>query len=417
MASVGIRKRVSARTGRVTYQVWWLLDDGSQGAQTVATPAEARELEAEKQLEIARGAWQGRRRGRLSFDRWADEWWAVWSTDPDRSPTTLAATENRLRRHVRPWFGQRPLEAIRPTLIRQWQNQLAGQLGYESLMACRSILFRILQLAEDEGAVAANPIRRVPAPKRRVDPDQVFADAKRRALTPEEAGRLLARFPLFWWDHVLCLLGTGLRFGEFAGLRLRRVHLDRTIPVLQVVDTRYQAGRFGSGFKPRPKSDAGIREVPLAPLVTEAIRRQLPPEPDPDALVFTGPGGGNGVPFGTRTTLSRHGFRRLYQTATKRACTDLAHLQLRGPHDLRHSFSTWLEDEGIPARVIDELMGHQRSRRGELEGGSRIGARYRHTTPEMAARVVQALDTRLKLALHVAEANIRAEPNLGNRVY
>ena len=80
-------------------------------------------------------------------------------------------------------------------------------------MACRSILFRILQLAEDEGAIAANPVRKVPAPKRRVDPDQVFAEAKRRALTPEEAGRLLARFPPFWWDHVLCLLGTGLRFG------------------------------------------------------------------------------------------------------------------------------------------------------------------------------------------------------------
>ena len=417
MASVGIRKRVSARTGRVTYQVWWLLDDGSQGAETVTTPAEARELQAEKQLEIARGAWQGRRQGRLSFDRWADEWWAVWSTDPDRSPTTLAATENRLRRHVRPWFGQRPLEAIRPTLIRQWQNQLAGQLGHESLMACRSILFRILQLAEDEGAIAANPVRKVPAPKRRVDPDRVFAEANRRALTPEEAGRLLARFPLFWWDHVLCLLGTGLRFGEFAGLRLRRVHLDRAIPVLQVVDTRYQAGQFGSGFKPRPKSDAGIREIPLAPLVVEAIRRQLPPQPDPDGLVFTGPGGGNGVPSGTRTTLSRHGFRRLYQTATHRARADLAHLQLRGPHDLRHSFSTWLEDEGIPARVIDELMGHQRSRRGELDGGSRIGARYRHTTPEMATRVVHALDTRLTLALHVAEATTRAEPNLGNRVF
>ena len=109
--------------------------------------------------------------------------------------TTLAATENRLRRHVHPWFGQRPLEAIRPTLVRQWQNQLAGQLGYESLMACRSILFRILQLAEDEGAIAANPIRKVPAPRRRVDPEQIFAEATRRALTPEEAGQLLARFP------------------------------------------------------------------------------------------------------------------------------------------------------------------------------------------------------------------------------
>jgi integrase len=45
----------------------------------------------------------------------------------------------------------------------------------------------------------------------------------------------------------------------------------------------------------------------------------------------------------------------MYQTAVKRA--DLGHLQLRGPHDLRHTFSTWLEDAGIPARVIDELMG------------------------------------------------------------
>jgi hypothetical protein len=82
---------------------------------------------------------------------------------------------------------------------------------------------------------------------------------------PEEAGRLLAGIPFFWWDHVVCLLGTGLRFGESAGLRRRRVHLDRAMPVLQVVDTRYQAGRFGSGFKSRPKSDAGIREVPWLP--------------------------------------------------------------------------------------------------------------------------------------------------------
>jgi integrase len=120
---------------------------------------------------------------------------------------------------------------------------------------------------------------------------------------------------------VLTLLGTGLRFGELAGLRRRRVLLDRTPPVLQVVDIRYQAGRFGSGFKPRPKSDAGIRELPLAPLVVEAIHRQLPPSSDPSALVFTGPGGGPGrpggagVPKGARTVLSRHNFHRTYQAA------------------------------------------------------------------------------------------------------
>jgi integrase len=191
----------------------------------------------------------------------------------------------------------------------------------------------------------------------------------------------------------LALLGTGLRFGEFAGLRRRRVHLDRTPPVLQVVDVRYHAGRYGSGFKPRPKSDAGIREVPLAPLVAEVIGRQLPPGASPDGLVFAGPGGGNHVAAGTRTVLSRHGLRRIYQTAAKRA--DLDHLQLRGPHDFRHTFSTWLEDDGIPARVIGELMGHQRSRHGDLDGGSRIGSRYRHTTDAMALRVVEAIQERL----------------------
>jgi integrase len=30
----------------------------------------------------------------------------------------------------------------------------------------------------------------------------------------------------------------------------------------------------------------------------------------------------------------------------------------QGAHDFRHTFSTRLEDAGIPARVIDEVIGH-----------------------------------------------------------
>ena len=59
-------------------------------------------------------------------------------------------------------------------------------------------------------------------------------------------------------------------------------------------------------------------------------------------------------------------------------------VDLHGAHDFRHTFSTWLEDAGIPARVIDELMGHQASGRSGRHQASAIGAHYRHTTPEMA---------------------------------
>ncbi len=50
-------------------------------------------------------------------------------------------------------------------------------------------------------------------------------------------------------------------------------------------------------------------------------------------------------------------------------------------------------------------MGHQSghsSRRSQGGGGSRIGTRYRHTTPEMAARVVATIEGRLAIVLQVA---------------
>ena len=83
----------------------------------------------------------------------------------------------------------------------------------------------------------------------------------------------------------------------------------------------------------------------------------------------------------------------------------LGQLRLRGTHDLRHTFATWLENAGIPARVIDELMGHAGG--GGAAGsaprrGSLIGMRYRWTTPEMEARVVAAVEQRLTGSFAVA---------------
>jgi hypothetical protein len=229
----------------------------------------------------------------------------------------------------------------------------------------------------------------------------------------------------------------------------------------------------------------------MAPLVVEAIRRQLPPGGDPDDLVFTGPGGGGpGVPRGTRTVLSRHNLHRTYHNALAKLADPAAPLrptarrillilrdggpqrldqlaarltaagrrpirpatvaaalgelhaaglatvddqdqdtltgrwaalpvardplldavELHGAHDFRHTYATWLEDAGIPARVIDELMGHQASSRGGLRG-SAIGAHYRHTTPEMAARVVDEIQQRLTVVLGVAELAVERHPN------
>jgi integrase len=368
-------------------------------------------------------------------------------------------------------------------VVRRWQNELRSQVGHDTVMACRSLLHRILQAAEDDRHIDANPVRKVPAPKPPVDPAALLGRAARRSYTPEEFGRLLAGALPFWRDHFICLVGTGLRAGELLGLRAHRVDLARRR--LEVLEVRYEAGRFGRGYKNRPKSAASIRVVPLAGPVADAIARQLPHDCPPSTLVFAGPGGSNGVPAGSRTLLTRDNLRRAYHTAVARvadpaarlaftprrvllalrdsgpeqtpealrdrlrgrvpttrtvraalceleaaglasrhtagdgqpprwSATDpprddpLVNLRLRGPHDLRHTFSTWLEDAGIPARVIDELMGHAGGRGDGGEHGQRgsvIGLRYRWTTPEMEMRVVDAIGRRLIVALKVASSD------------
>jgi integrase len=396
MASAGIRK---TSTGR--YKVWWRLDDGTQGAKTFDARGPARDFKNELLAQVAADSWTDPRRGRILFNEWADHWWQLWSSSPRRSPKGMETTESHLRCHLRPYFGRRQLRQITPSIVLRWQNELEGKLSHSGVMACRSILLRILEAARRERLIPTNPVQDVEAPKPRIDPDRIFGHERRRTFTPEEFGRFLAACRPFYRDHFLAQVGTGLRSGELLGLRRRRVYPE--LRRIEVMEVRYEAGRFGRGFKAEPKSPASVRVVPMCEQVRQAIGRQLAASARSDDLVFPGPGGSNGIPRGARTPLSTHNLRRVYQAAVVAAGEDLAHLDLHGPHDLRHTFATWLEDAGIPSRVIDELMGHTGGRRDRGAGGSPMGRIYRETTPAMLARVTTVLDDRISIAEQIAE--------------
>jgi integrase len=398
-----IQRRV--RNGRVTYRVRYRDPDGRERSRVFARKGDAEQFLTDTEARLLSGTWIDPRRSRRRFGSWAEEWWQGWAARPRRSPATLEAAESHLRLHIRPYFDGRPLGSISVLMVQRWQDGLEVKLSYNLVMACRSLLNRILQAAMDEQLIAANPVQRVRPPKRQVDPEAVFGRARRRAYTPEEFGRLLAASLSFYRDHLLVQAGTGLRSGELLGLRAQRV--DLALERLEVVEVRYDAGRFGSGYKARPKSDTSIRPVPMAGLVVEAVRRRLQGCP-PDGLVFCGPGGSHGFRRGDRSPMSVRNYRRAYRLAVSRAGLD--GLDLHGPHDLRHTFATWLEDAGVPVRVIDELMGHRAARSGGGDGrGSAIGAAYRHLTPEMQARVLAAVDECLAVALKALAAPVRPQ--------
>src|SRR4029453_10585770 len=101
------------------------------------------------------------------------------------------------------------------------------------------------------GVTGAHPGRGVGAPTPSVNPEQILGHERRRTLTPEEFGRFLAACRPFYRDHFLAQVGTGLRSGELLGLRRRRVHPE--LRRIEVIEVRYEAGRFGRGFKAEPK--------------------------------------------------------------------------------------------------------------------------------------------------------------------
>ena len=242
---------------------------------------------------------------------------------PTAAPPPSPATESRLRLLCAALVRRQADRArsARPT-VAVGKPTSPASIGHATLMQCRSLVAADPAVRHGRRR-HRQPTRsaRSPRPSAAPIPNKSSDQAKRRALTPEEAGRLLAQFPLFWWDHVLCLLGTGLRFGELAGLRRRRVHLDRPMPVLQVgrhplsgrpVRQRLQAaaqerrrhppgapGPAGGRGDPPP---APTRQRPRRPGLHRPWRRPRPAR-------------GPGCPEGARTVLSRHNLHRTYQGA------------------------------------------------------------------------------------------------------
>jgi hypothetical protein len=93
MASAGIRRN---RTG-TRYQVWWRLDDGTQGSKTFDTRALARDFKNELLAQAAANSWVDPRRGRILFNEWAGRATRV----PHRAGNP--GIERTIHGHVRPY--------------------------------------------------------------------------------------------------------------------------------------------------------------------------------------------------------------------------------------------------------------------------------------------------------------------------
>jgi integrase len=328
---------------------------GKQKWETIGpSRREAERALTARKRQVDTGAW--REPSSETLSEYATRW--IERRNPARStggrgrlaPSTFEGYLVNIRRHIVPRLGERTLASLRTEDV----DELAAELEAEGKApgTVRNVLVPLRKMLADavrQGLIVANPAAGADLP-----PAQDFAgkeippahtDAIRAALLELAPSDPLRNEPDSFSVHLFDVaLGTGLRLGELRALRFGDIDRDRR---LLRVERSYSIGELR-----RPKTDAGIRSVPLFPSVDSALRALASRAVErgryaPEELVFATTRG---------TPLHPSNFnRRTWQPAVRRA--GLAAEGYRF-HDLRHTCVSRLVGAGADIKLVQALAGH-----------------------------------------------------------
>lgn len=330
-----------------------------------------------------------------------EAWMRLWLDDiaaPRLKPRTLETYRGYVDRWIVPVIGKRRLDKLAQGHVRELHDAMtrAGLSSTSALQAHR-ILARALKDAEREGRVTKNVATLVDAPQKAV--------SVRDALSADDARALLASVasdPSQAVHWAIALLA-GLRQGERLGLTRDAVDLDAGIITVSWQLQRLKwthgcAGKCGkarAGSCPerhvpipagqeahqihgglwltRPKSRAGWRQVPMAPLLLEVMRRHLAStEPGVGGLVLHR---GDGKPIDPRD-----------DAAAWDAALAAAGLPDVPLHSARHTTSTLLYELGVDEQTRVKILGHS---------SATVTRGYTHITDVIAHDAMSKLGTLL----------------------
>jgi len=219
----------------------------------------------------------------------------------------------------------------------------ASGLAGSSVRQAHRVLSLVLALAVLDKRIGSNPAEGVKLP-RPAKSDKQFLTADQVAQLADAAGqghRTVASSELAQRRLIILTLAyTGLRFGELAALRARRVDLmRRRLDVAQSVTEVNGTCVFTVDTKTHQQ-----RSVPFPRFLVDDLTVLLAGK-GPEDLVFTAPEGG---------VLRLMGFRRrVFDRAAK-----AAGLPGLTPHELRHTAASLAIASGANVKDVQRMLGH-----------------------------------------------------------
>ncbi|MGI5196528.1 tyrosine-type recombinase/integrase [Streptomyces sp. CA-288835] len=412
----GKRPKTDDHTG--SWEARYTDPSGKTRSKTKPTYDDAIAFLEQTRTEMRQRTWTDPARGEISLCAWHKLWW------PTAQLRIEENTEDRdgrsWRNHVEPAFGTWRLIDLTWLDIQNWVNALhdenGGPLAASSVVKAFQVLDRMLEAAKLDRRIPFNPADGVKMPKiKKQHPED------RRGPSYAQLRRVRRCLPKHMRVVQIIAQETGLRWGEIAGLRACNVDLvNRRIHVREVLVEK--SGRIKR--KAYPKSDAGLRTVPLTYLAWRVLRLHMQDDPpsytrsDPDndglceeELVFHGRNKISRIthePYRAplrRTTYYRQWINAIQKAGVARKRTKKIKMEEVNPetgrkrmvekvktqwwpefHDQRHTYASRLHARGVPEAVAQEVLGHERA--GEVTW------QYTHAAADYAGQVLAALEDR-----------------------
>jgi integrase len=329
MATISAYQSANGRRYRVRYRT---PDRRQTDKRGFTSKREAERFLASVSVAKDKGEWIDPTLSRISVNAWSQAWLSAHS---NLKPTTRGAYAWILKKHILPRWGRVALIDVTHIAVQAWVTELSDSLAPSSVRKIHVVLSGVMKYAVRDRRIPRNPCDGVRLPR--------VAESDRGYLTPEQVDELAALCAPT--STVIYLLAyTGLRWGEMAALKVKRLDLGRRrLDVAEAVTEPTGAILWGT-----PKNHER-RSVPFPAFLTEMLQAQCGGKSRED-LVFTSPDG---------DVLRSGNFRRRTFTA---AVTELRrrhpNLPAITPHSLRHTAASLAISSSASVLSVQRMLGH-----------------------------------------------------------
>ena len=330
-------------------QTAWVADyfdqHGSRRIKTFAKKKEADAFLVTTQGEVARGVHTPESASITVAE--ACEIWIERGELEKLERTTLKQYRSHADLHIKPSrIGREKLARLSTPTIEAFRDDLLKKSSRPMARKVLTSLKSILGEAQRRGLVAHNPAQPVKVDAKRRDQKKLVIG--RDIPSKEEVQKILATAAGRWRPLFVTATFTGMRASELRGLVWSHVDFER-----KVIHVRQRANLWGEIGA--PKSAAGEREIPMAPIVFNALREwQLAcPRGKDGQLGLVFPNGAGNVE--AHSNIATRGFSALQLAA---GMVDANGRAKYVPHALRHFFASWAIEQGFSPKRLQALLGH-----------------------------------------------------------